>query len=203
MKIRSSNQGKKTAVSTARARRKPAPAAPRVKRPGAKAGAVNRKPAPAVPVLAAAPKVRVPKKYRRVYETLVRLRERVARQISFLATDNLTRSQDDTEVDFRSKEQGTDNFDRDFALNCVSRDQDIIFEIDEALNRIQIKTFGKCESCSRPIEMARLASLPYARMCIACKAKMESGIKGKRLLDAGALYHNSDKAAADAGDEEE
>lgn len=57
----------------------------------------------------------------------------------FLATDNLSRSDKDNDVSYRSEEQGTDNFDRDFALNRVSLDQDIIFEIDEALNRLALE----------------------------------------------------------------
>ena len=75
---------------------------------------------------------------RELREKLVRLRERITGQINFLAADNLSRTQKDAEVDFRSEEQGTDNFDRDFALNRVSLEQDIVFEIDEALNRIKI-----------------------------------------------------------------
>jgi RNA polymerase-binding transcription factor DksA len=150
------------------------------------------------------PKIRIPEKYRRLYENLMRLRERLTKQIDFLTADNLTRSQQDTEVDFRSKEQGTDNFDRDFALNCVSRDQDAIFEIDEALNRIQLGTYGKCESCGHSIEAARLASLPYSRLCIACKSKLETDPRAKRTAESGSLYHIIEKSAAEpgGGDEE-
>ncbi|MDO9542004.1 MAG: TraR/DksA family transcriptional regulator, partial [Kiritimatiellia bacterium] len=102
---------------------------------------------------------------RELREKLLRLRERITGQINFLAADNLSRTPKDAEVDFRSEEQGTDNFDRDFALNRVSLEQDIVFEIDEALNRIRIGTFGACESCGGPIEKARIIALPYSRMC--------------------------------------
>lgn len=155
------------------------------------------------PVVVPPKKVRIPRKYRPIYEALVRLRERITGQINFLATDNLTRTENDAEVDFRSKEQGTDNFDRDLALNRVSSDQDIIFEIDEALNRIQIGTYGICESCKRSIERRRMAALPYSRMCVACQSKSETGRKRQQTLEAGTLFPNIDKVAAEASHEDE
>ncbi len=169
---------------------------------GQKAGSKSRA-AVSVPVVAAVPKIRIPRQYRSIYEALVRLRERMTRQINFLATDNLTRTQDDTEVDFRSKEQGTDNFDRDFALTRVSRDQDLIFEIDEALNRIRIGTYGKCENCGRAIERARLASLPYSRMCIRCQATTETSGKQRRNSESGTIYAAPDKISGEADAEDE
>ena len=140
---------------------------------------------------------------REAHEKLVRLRERITGQINFLAADNLSRTQKDAEVDFRSEEQGTDNFDRDFALNRVSLEQDIVFEIDEALNRIKIGTYGACESCGGPVEKARIIALPYSRMCIGCQSKLETGRKKFRSFETAALFPNADKAVPEMASEEE
>ncbi|MBU4211915.1 MAG: TraR/DksA family transcriptional regulator [Verrucomicrobia bacterium] len=140
---------------------------------------------------------------RELREKLMRLRERITGQINFLAADNLSRTQKDAEVDFRSEEQGTDNFDRDFALNRVSLEQDIIFEIDEALNRIKIGTYGACESCGGPIEKARMVALPYSRMCVDCQSKLETGRKKFRSFETAALFPNADKAVPEMASEEE
>lgn len=140
---------------------------------------------------------------RELREKLVRLRERITGQINFLAADNLSRTQKDAEVDFRSEEQGTDNFDRDFALNRVSLEQDIVFEIDEALNRIKIGTYGACESCGGPIEKARMVALPYSRMCVGCQSKSETGRKKFRSFETAALFPNADKAVPELASEEE
>ena len=134
---------------------------------------------------------------------LLRLRERMTGQINFLATDNLSRSETDNDISFRSEEQGTDNFDRDFALNRVSLDQDILFEIDEALNRLALGTYGVCDSCGKGIEKARLKAVPYSRMCIACQSKNEVGHKKFKSFESSAFFYNTDKAAAEAGAEEE
>lgn len=140
---------------------------------------------------------------RELREKLVRLRERITGQINFLAADNLSRTQKDAEVDFRSEEQGTDNFDRDFALNRVSLEQDIVFEIDEALNRIKIGTYGACESCGGPIEKPRISALPYSRMCVGCQSKVETGRKKFRSFETAALFPNADKAVPEMASEEE
>lgn len=140
-------------------------------------------------------------KERRDY--LLRLRERMTGQINFLATDNLSRSEKDNEVSFRSEEQGTDNFDRDFALNRVSLDQDILFEIDEALNRLALGTYGTCDSCGKGIEKARLKAVPYSRMCIACQSKNEAGRKKFKSFESAAFFYSTDKAVAEAGADEE
>jgi DnaK suppressor protein len=134
---------------------------------------------------------------------LLYLRERMTGQINFLATDNLSRSDKDNDISFRSEEQGTDNFDRDFALNRVSLDQDILFEIDEALNRLALGTYGICDCCGKGIEKARLKAVPYSRMCIACQSKNEVGRKKFKSFESAAFFYGTDKAVVEAGGEEE
>lgn len=142
-------------------------------------------------------------KKRELREKLLRMRERMTGQINFLVADNLSRTQKDAEVDFRSEEQGTDNFERDFALNRVSLEQDIIFEIDEALNRMKIGSYGACESCGGPIEKARLGALPYSRMCVGCQLKLETGRKKFRSFETAALFPNADNTVPETVVEEE
>ncbi len=132
---------------------------------------------------------------RKMRNLLINLRESIIGQINFLAKDNLSRSQNDAEINFRSEEQGTDNYDRDFALNRVSLEQDNIFEIDEALNRIQIGTYGICEICKHPIEKARLMARPYAKMCISCKALTETKGRANRSFETPSIFPNAGKSS--------
>ncbi len=138
----------------------------------------------------------------KIRDQLIRLRERITGQINFLATDNLNRTKNDNEISFRSEEQGTDNFDRDFALNRVSLEQDIVFEIDEAINRIKIGTYGVCESCSGAIEKQRILALPYSRMCVACQSKAEVGRKKFRTFEAPGMFPAEKNANEQEQDEE-
>ena len=45
--------------------------------------------------------------------------------------------------------------------------------VEDALRRLEVGTYGICESCGRDINPARLAVLPQARMCVACQARRE------------------------------
>ena len=117
------------------------------------------------------------KQYRSMLETL---RDRIMDEIQFLAGDNLNRSQRDSSGDlssysFHMADQGTDNFDREFALNLVSSEQDVLYEINEAIARIENKSYGTCEQCGNVIDKARLKALPFAKMCTRCKAESEKG----------------------------
>lgn len=119
------------------------------------------------------------KKYKKL---LIEIRNRITDQITFLAGDNLNRSARDSSGDlssysFHMADQGTDNFDREFALNLVSSEQDVLYEIDAALRRIEDGTYGVCELSGDPIERERLNVLPYARYSVKSQSEMEKGRK--------------------------
>ena len=75
----------------------------------------------------------------------------------------------------RTGEEGTDNFNREFALKLVSSEQDIIYEIDEALRRLKNGTYGICETSGEPIEKERLKVLPHARHSVKIQSDLEKG----------------------------
>ena len=45
--------------------------------------------------------------------------------------------------------------------------------IDIAIEKINMGTYGKCETCGAPIERERLEIIPYARYCKKCSANMD------------------------------
>jgi RNA polymerase-binding transcription factor DksA len=48
-----------------------------------------------------------------------------------------------------------------------------IQEIEDALERMAEGTYGRCQSCGRPISEERLAVLPQAALCIDCARRLE------------------------------
>ena len=179
---------KKALTKKAPVSRKPTPAAkPAAKKMPAKppkTKPVLRKgkvaePAPE-PVKIVFKKVLKAAELREYKDLLQKLRDRIVDGISFLAGDNLNRSQRDSSGDLSGyglhmADQGTDNFDREFALNLVSSEQDILYEVDDAIQRIQLGQYGCCEECGKAIEKPRLKALPFAKMCIGCKSQAEKG----------------------------
>jgi RNA polymerase-binding transcription factor DksA len=111
---------------------------------------------------------------------LLELRQRLIGDIQFLTTDNLHRAGRETGADLsgaaqHSADHGTDNFDREFALSLASTEQDVLYEVDEALMRIEEGEYGVCEMTGVQIERARLEVIPYTRYSVQAQAKMEQG----------------------------
>jgi len=68
---------------------------------------------------------------------------------------------------------GTDTYDRDFALSMMSLEQDGLYEIQEALSRIQHGTYGICELTGKPIEPERLEAIPWTRFSADAEKRLE------------------------------
>ncbi len=68
-------------------------------------------------------------------------------------------------------DQGTENYQREFASQLKSIESSALREIDEALDRIARGTYGLCEQCGELIPLARLEVIPYARLCMKCLKK--------------------------------
>ena len=71
---------------------------------------------------------------------------------------------------------GSDNYEQEFNLGLIETEQATLGEIEEALDRIEKKQFGKCVSCGGPIPKARLKVKPHAKLCIECKRREEKGL---------------------------
>src|SRR3989304_1503308 len=66
-----------------------------------------------------------------------------------------------------------DTFEREKGLAIESSVQAMLTQVEEALARMDDGTYGICENCGRPIHPARRRAIPYAKLCIDCKAKEE------------------------------
>ena len=63
--------------------------------------------------------------------------------------------------------------DRQLSHILSDRDRKKLVEIDEALERIEDKTYGICEDCGKRVTSNRLKIMPFARLCITCKSESE------------------------------
>ena len=68
----------------------------------------------------------------------------------------------------------TDSYDRDCALALLSSAQAVLYEVDQALNRIANGTYGLCELSGDRIEADRLKAIPWARFSLAAQAQLET-----------------------------
>ncbi len=82
----------------------------------------------------------------------------------------LEREPGDVQFDEESGEGGTVTVDRERNLALSAQASAAVEEIDDALRKIERKSYGGCERCHQPIPKARLRALPFARLCVACKS---------------------------------
>jgi len=167
---------KKAPVKKAPAKKAPAKKASVKKAPAKKSTVIKRIPiAPVKPVAPApaAPGTRklTAKEIREFKDVLLTLRERVSGEYSALSRDNLEANQRDPSL----SDQGTDTFDREMELNMMGSEQEVIFEIDAALRRIEKGTYGICELTGQPINIERLQALPYVRYTVRAQSELEKG----------------------------
>ncbi len=114
-----------------------------------------------------------PEQLQEFKEKLLVLKDRILGDLEHLRGDALRNSFRDSAGDLSGyslhmADQGTDNFDREFTFDLYSNEQDIIYLIDDALERIEEGTYDQCGECSSKISINRLEAIPYTRMCIDC-----------------------------------
>jgi RNA polymerase-binding transcription factor DksA len=68
---------------------------------------------------------------------------------------------------------GAKTFEREHEMSLVYNARDMVLQTERALERIDMKTYGRCEDCGNPIGKARLQVFPRATLCMICKQKEE------------------------------
>ena len=67
---------------------------------------------------------------------------------------------------FHMADVGTDNWEQEFTLGLIANERALVHEIDDALERIEDRTYGVCMATHRAIDNARLRAKPWAKYCI-------------------------------------
>lgn len=73
-------------------------------------------------------------------------------------------------------DEGTDDFNRTISIEVSTKEQDVLRQIDRALEKIEEGTYGLCDISEKPIPMKRLEAIPYATMTVEAQEKLENGL---------------------------
>ena len=109
---------------------------------------------------------------------ILKRKEEIVEDIKQISEDTLKKSQKESSGDisgytYHMADVATDNYDREFSLGLASSDRDFIYELEDALKRIEDGTFGVCECCKALIAKNRLKAVPHAKLCVKCQEKKE------------------------------
>ncbi len=120
---------------------------------------------------------------------LVLLRQSVKdMEDSVLNRSRLDSSGDLTNIPTHIADISADTFSQDLTLGLIENEEDVIRKIENALERIDNKTYGICEYCKKKISKKRLEHVPYALLCIKCKTEEEQEFP-RRYGNNGRLYY--------------
>ena len=188
---------KKTVAKKAPAKKaapeKAAPAKKRVKRAKQKFGAASTASILGLPTgggkkskAIKRPKTLSAGKWEKHKNLLIGLRERLTDQRNGLAKESAMEMES---YGVHMADSGTDNFDRDFNLSLLSSDQDVIYEIEEALKRIERGTYGVCELTGKPIPQPRLTAIPWTRFRVDAQSELEryGAVQNRSLGQLGTI----------------
>jgi RNA polymerase-binding transcription factor DksA len=130
--------------------------------------------------------VKIKPQWAKYHRHLLELRERLLHQMSGLAKES---AEEMASYSLHMADSGTDNFDRDFALSLLSSDQDAIYEIEEALKRIEKNTYGICELTGKTIPAPRLDAIPWTRFTVEAQSQLEreGALRQRRLGQLGTV----------------
>ncbi len=101
-------------------------------------------------------------------EQVAALRAEIAASASQIAEGDTSEGAGDDQAD-----AGAKTYEREHELALSYNSQDLLTQIERAVQRMDGGTYGTCESCARPIGKARLQVFPRATLCVTCKQREE------------------------------
>ena len=109
---------------------------------------------------------------------ILKRKQEILDDIKHISDDTLKKSPKEASGDisgytYHMADVATDTYDREFSLSLASNERDLLYELEDALKKIEEGTFGICEECKILITRIRLKAVPYARLCVKCQERKE------------------------------
>jgi DnaK suppressor protein len=138
---------------------------------------------------------------KKIKKQLLKMKEEILQRLKNAKEDS-TRTRDIGD----EGDAASDAISRETSLALENRDLEILKEIEYALHKMEIGTYGICESCGDEIPIERLKVLPFARYCLECQEEIEKEQTKSRTKEIynETLYQKDLNATEDIfGNEEE
>ncbi len=104
-------------------------------------------------------------------------RERILKASDLRKENGLNASYDQASENsayaFHMADQGTDTMEKEQQYMFVTRDENFLYHLTLALERMENGDYGNCVQCGEEISFERLEAVPHCRLCIKCKSNEE------------------------------
>ena len=72
-------------------------------------------------------------------------------------------------------DKASNSYTKEFLFSLSNTERELLHEVDDAIARIEARRYGICAVCEEDMNTKRLEAVPWARLCLACQEKQESG----------------------------
>ena len=113
-------------------------------------------------------------------EKLLALRASLLGDMTQMEDDSLKDHAKTISIPTDKEEIGSDNADQELTLTLLGSDEDILDQIEAAIQRIEGGGYGRCQKCGEQIPENRLDAIPYAAECVRCAPEQGNRESGSR-----------------------
>jgi RNA polymerase-binding transcription factor DksA len=112
-------------------------------------------------------------------ERLISLRARLRGDVHAMADAALNKTRAEASGDLslmpiHMADVGTDNYEQEFTLSLLQKDEGKLELLEAALERIEEGVYGTCAECGGRIPKTRLNAIPFTPHCVKCASKIET-----------------------------
>jgi DnaK suppressor protein len=72
-------------------------------------------------------------------------------------------------------DKASNSYTKEFLFSLSNTERELLQMLDEAIARTEAGGYGVCASCLQPMNVKRIEAVPWARLCLSCQEKQESG----------------------------
>src|SRR5690349_5789811 len=104
-------------------------------------------------------------------EKLLSMRDRVLHQVGELRLEALQKTGGEasgglSNLPLHPADLASRQYEEDLVISLVGNEEQLLDDIQAALERLEQGVYGKCEECHAPVGAERLEAVPYARYCV-------------------------------------
>lgn len=118
--------------------------------------------------------------YEQIRQMLLKMRADIVDQL----TKKKSSLEEEKTIEIEDLDAIAEDRNREYEYLLTTMDTKKLKQIDDALTKIENKTYGMCEECGEEIPVARLKILPFAKLCIDCASNVEKEEALKQSLES-------------------
>jgi len=141
---------------------------------------------------------KVPACWKPFYNSLIKLRDQLKVGLGARSEDTIGASARESsgELSVNSSDAGSESFDRDVAITMVAGEQEMLQEVESAIDRIFDGSYGVCEETAKPIKQSRLKAVPYTRFSLEGQAEYEQHGRSSKDVSGGGIFTTLSEASS-------